>query len=127
MRTVAEVIVEARNKFGYSLDEVQRLTKIRKNVLEALELGDYDALPPPTFIKGFIKNYGELLGLDVEELLALFRREYDERKNPKITQTKFSPKKFVLTPGIIAVAFVILIITLFVGYLYQEYQSFAAP
>lgn len=127
MRTVAEVLIEARNKLGYSLDEVQRLTKIRKNILEALESGDYDTLPPPTFVKGFIRNYGQLLGLDVEELLALFRREYDERKNIKITQTKFEQKRFVLTPRWIIAGFVLLVAIVFVGYLYQEYQSFAAP
>lgn len=127
MRTVAEVLIEERAKLGYSLDEVQRKTKIRKSIIEALEKGDYDSLPPPTFVKGFIRNYGQFLGLDVEELLALFRREYDERKNPKTSGAGLDKRRFLITPGIAIAFFLALMVLLFFGYLYREYQSFAAP
>src|SRR3989338_5322081 len=126
MRTVAEVFIEERKKRGLSLEEVQRQTKIRKSILELLEKGDYDELPAPTFIKGLIRNYGEYLGLDVNELLALFRREYDDRKNVKTSPTPLESQRFVLTPRVVLVGFVSLVVILFVGYLYREYQSFAA-
>src|SRR3989344_8992192 len=113
MRTVAEVFIEERKKRGLSLEEVQRQTKIRKSILELLEKGDYDSLPPPTFIKGLIRNYGEFLGLDVNELLALFRREYDERKNPKSPKTEYKHSRFVLTPAHIIIAFVLLLAVVF--------------
>lgn len=127
MRKVSEVLKEERLKRGFSLDEVQRQTKIRKSVLESLENGDYDNLPPTTFIKGFIRNYGDFLGLDINELLALFRREYDERKNSTPLSKRYTPAKFVLTPTVIIGLIVVLVVVLFVGYLYREYQSFAAP
>ena len=63
-----------------TLEEVSRATKIKKEFLEALEKGDYQSLPPPTFIKGFIKSYASFLDLPVEKLLPLFRREYEAKE-----------------------------------------------
>ena len=77
MRTVGQILKEERERKLYTLEEVEKTTKIRKELLEELEAGHYSLLPPPTFVQGFIKNYGKFLGLDTEKLLALFRREFD--------------------------------------------------
>src|SRR5687767_6926962 len=82
MRTVGQILKEEREKKFYTLDEVEKVTKIRKELLLALEDDDYSKLPPSTFVQGFIKNYGKFLGLDSEKLLAVFRREFSDRKNP---------------------------------------------
>ncbi len=67
MRTVGQILKEGRETKLFSLEDVEKHTKIRKGLLEALEANDYDKLPPPTFIQGFIKNYGRVLGLDVNK------------------------------------------------------------
>jgi len=76
MQTVGQILKNARLEKGVSLEQIENETKINKRFLEALENSNYQKLPPPTFIKGFVKNYGEYLGLPVTRLLALFRREY---------------------------------------------------
>lgn len=75
MQTVGQLLKNARLEKGLSLEQIERATKIKKWFLEALEKGNYQKLPPPTFVKGFIRNYGNYLGLSVNKLLALFRRE----------------------------------------------------
>src|SRR3990167_2474223 len=102
MRTVGQVLKEERERKFYSLEEVEKTTKIRKELLEALEEGQYNKLPPSTFVQGFIKNYGKFLGLNTEKLLAVFRREFSEGKNPpRILESFKNPldkKGFKLTP-----------------------------
>ena len=66
MRTVGQVLKEARESKLYTLDEVEKSTKIRKEMLRALEDDNYAKLPPITFIQGFVKNYGKFLGIDSE-------------------------------------------------------------
>ncbi|MBI2334562.1 helix-turn-helix domain-containing protein, partial [Candidatus Daviesbacteria bacterium] len=46
MRTVGQVLKEEREKKFYTLDEIEKATKIRRELLEALELGQYQKLPP---------------------------------------------------------------------------------
>ena len=77
------------------------------------------------FINGFIKIYGEYLDLDVDKLLALFRRASE--KSTKLTMAskkkKYSLKKF-LTPQIISIASIALIVILALIYLYIQYSNF---
>lgn len=126
MRTVGQTLKEEREKKFYTLEEIEKATKIRKELLEALEAGQYHKLPPPTFIQGFIKNYSRFLGLDQEKLLAIFRREFSEGKHPpRVLETFSNPvneKRFRLTPARALGGLVLgLIITFFI-YLWFEYR-----
>lgn len=126
MRTVGQVLKEEREKKFYNLEEIEKATKIRKELLEALELGQYQKLPPPTFVQGFIKNYGKFLGLNTEKLLAIFRREFSEGLYPpRILESFKEPidnKRFKLTPARILTGVVLSLIIIFFAYLWFEYR-----
>ena len=102
MRTVGQILREERERKFYTLEEIEKATKIRKELLEALEAGQYSKLPPPTFVQGFIKNYGKFLKLDIDKLLAIFRREFSEGAHPPRILDSFKDpvekKRFQLTP-----------------------------
>ena len=72
MSELGDVLKKARYEKGYSLDDIQELTKIRKRYLEALEAGDYEVLPGKFYIRAFIKNYAECVGLDANEVLKYY-------------------------------------------------------
>lgn len=126
MKTVGQILKEEREKRFYSLEEVEKSTKIRKELLEALENDNWDKLPPPTFIQGFIKNYARFLKLDSEKLLAVFRREFSDVKNPpRILESFSNPmsnKRFSLTPTKVISGVVISLILIFFAYLWFEYR-----
>lgn len=126
MRTVGQILKEERERKFYTLDEIEKATKIRKELLEALEVGQYQKLPPLTFIQGFIKNYGKFLGLNTEKLLAIFRREFSEGKHPPRILESFSnpidKKRFKLTPARILTGVVLSLIIIFFAYLWFEYR-----
>ncbi len=63
-----------------TLEDVAKATKIRASFLAAIENGDYKKLPTRAYILGFVKNYSDFLGLPTSEILAVFRREFDEQK-----------------------------------------------
>jgi len=77
-------LFEARIKKGCTLEEVSKATKIRLSFLAAIEKGEYKKLPSGTYAHGFVKNYARFLGLPENELIALFKREYDEEKFVKV-------------------------------------------
>lgn len=126
MRTVGQILKEEREKKFYTLDEVEKFTKIRKELLQALEAGQYNKLPPATFVQGFIKNYGKFLGLNTEKLLSYFRREFSEGKNPpRILDSLKNPiddKKFRLTPSRILIGMIFTLVAVFFIYLWFQYR-----
>lgn len=126
MRTVGQVLKEEREKKFYTLEEIEKATKIRKELLQALEAGQYQKLPPPTFVQGFIKNYGRFLGLNSEKLLAIFRREFaDGKYPPRILESFTNPldkKRFRLTPARVLGTVVLGLVLIFFAYLWFEYR-----
>lgn len=125
---MGSTLKEAREAQFYSLDDVERKTKIRREMLELLENDDFAHLPPPTFVRGFIKNYGKLLGLDQEKLLALWRRDFEAKKHPPVVMKSFAEPletpRFRLTPQYVFGVVVLIIIVGFFGYLWVEYRQF---
>lgn len=128
MRTVGQILKEAREAKLYSLEEIEKHTKIRVELLEALEKDEYEKLPPSTFVQGFIKNYGKFLNLETEKLLAIFRRDYEAKKHPPIIMQSFKKpigtKKISITPARILGLTVSLIVIGFFAYLWIEYRQF---
>lgn len=126
MRTIGQILKEERERKFYTLEEVEKATKIRKEFLEALEKGEYQRLPPATFIQGFIKNYGKFLGLDEQKLLAIFRREFSDQKHPpKILDSFSNPLekgKFKLTPAKFLGGLILGLVIIFFIYLWIEYR-----
>lgn len=131
MRTVGQILKEERERKFYTIEEIEKATKIRKELLEALEAGDYLKLPPPTFVQGFIKNYAKFLGLGSENLLAIFRGEFSDRKNPpQILESFANPltkNKFRLTPTRVLSGLVMVLLLLFFLYLWFEYRFLVGP
>lgn len=78
MSELGEVLKKAREEKGLSLDDIQEVTKIRKRYLEALENSEYNVLPGKFYIRAFIKNYAEAVGLDSDEVLRYYLDEVPE-------------------------------------------------
>jgi cytoskeleton protein RodZ len=66
---------EARLRQELDFPELEARTKIRPKYLRALEDEQFDTLPAPTYIKGFLRSYAEALGLDGQP----FVDEYNSR------------------------------------------------
>ncbi len=76
MKTVGQIIANARQIRGLSVDQLSSLTKIDSKYISALEQDDYLKLPSETFAKGFIRNLSLRLDLNPQELIAIFRRDF---------------------------------------------------
>lgn len=131
MIKLGPLLRQQRLKKKLTIGEVAKETKIKESFLEALEKGNYERLPSPAYAKGFVSNYATFLGLPKGETVALFRREFDEKKAYKVlpdSLTKREPlplKRSRLRQSLIIIV-VILILSL--GYLLFQYRAaFLAP
>ena len=60
----------AREQTGQSLAEVAKALMLSPSQVAALEADNYGKLPGAVFVRGFVRNYARLLGLDPEPLLS---------------------------------------------------------
>ncbi len=88
MSLLGERLRQAREARGISPLQVEIDTRIRANVIQALEEGDYDSLPPEPFLHGLIRSYANYLAVDAQEILDLHSADQtpatlsSERKSP---------------------------------------------
>lgn len=73
MDEIGHILREARENKGLTLEQVQEETRINSRFLNALELGDYGALPTAVHVRGFLRNYARFLGLDPQPLLDRYQ------------------------------------------------------
>ena len=65
----------AREEKSISLDELQTMTKIQKRYLVGIEEGNYDSMPGKFYVRAFIKQYAEAVGLQPEELFEEYKND----------------------------------------------------
>ncbi|MFH0915523.1 MAG: RodZ domain-containing protein, partial [bacterium] len=80
MTDIGNSLREARIRKGLSIKDVADVTKIRSKYLEALEEDDFEVLPGPTYVKGFLRTYAAFLKLDADALVDEYRGSHEPRK-----------------------------------------------
>jgi len=113
---------EARLAKGYSLEDLQEITKIQKRYLIGIEEGNYSIMPGSFYVRAFIKQYAEAVGLDPEELLDQFKKDVPGTQNEEVVQSyaqspsrrklsnRSSSKTMEAMPKITVALFIIVII-----------------
>lgn len=78
---------EARLARGYSLDDLQEVTKIQKRYLIGIEEGNYSIMPGAFYVRAFIKQYAEAVGLDADQILTEYRKDVPEVQKEEVAQS----------------------------------------
>ena len=68
--SVGQQLRAGRERAGLSVDDAARALKLSNRQVESLEHDDWASLPGKTMIRGFVRNYARLVGLDGRELMA---------------------------------------------------------
>jgi len=70
---------QARTAKGWALEVLEEKTGVGLSYWQALENGQYHCLPGKIYAVGFIKQYAELVGLDVAKAQAWLESDYQEK------------------------------------------------
>ena len=86
----------ARRDHEFRLSDVARELRISGDYLKLLEAGDFDQLPAPTYVSGFLRSYGKFVGLDGAELASRFYALQDQASSKmdyKLPATAAPPQR----------------------------------
>ncbi|MBP3038339.1 helix-turn-helix domain-containing protein [Bacillaceae bacterium Marseille-Q3522] len=118
MTEIGERLKAARLEKGLSLDDLQNLTKIQKRYLAGIEEGNYSSMPGKFYVRAFMKQYAEAVGLEPEELFEEYKSDVPNTFNDDLpeklsrVQTRNSiprgtSKFFDVIPVLLMILFVI--------------------
>ena len=65
-----QILAEARHRAQLTVQQIAENLHIKTDVIEALERDDYRNLPPRTFVRGYLKGYAEIVGIDADLILS---------------------------------------------------------
>jgi cytoskeletal protein RodZ len=92
VKEIGEYLRQVRTEKNITLDAIQETTKIRKHYLEAIENGNFEAIPGEVYRKGFLVNYANAIGLDGQEVLERYNRLKEPKVEPVEMQVKIEPE-----------------------------------
>ncbi len=67
-----QLLSQERERQHKSHNDIARQLRLTLRQVQALESDNYAALPGTTFVRGFMRNYAKLLGMDPEALLRIY-------------------------------------------------------
>ena len=108
--STASLLRASRQRLGEELRDVAQVLCIRLLYLEAIEDGDFDALPGNAYALGFIRTYAEFLGLDGEEIVRRFKTERaGVQEKPDLSFPALVPENGIPGAAVIMIGLVVAI------------------
>ena len=116
--TIGERLREAREAKGISLDDIASQTRVPVRHLLHIEAGEWDALPAVTYTVGFVRSYGNAVGLDGASLGTELREQIGGRRPTSPIPEYYEPADPArVPPKALAIAAAVIALLLIVGYL----------
>jgi len=89
--TVGEILRNKREEIGLSLDEITEKLNLDSNLIELLENNDFEKFKVETYLKGYLRAYSKLLGIDGDRIIKLYKESNPEKEPEILPDVK--PKK----------------------------------
>lgn len=123
MLKTAYLLKNTRLDKEYELVDISKKLKIPVKYLIAIEEEDIKNFPQEPYCSLIIKDYADYLGLNGQEILSFFRRDFEQKKRNK----SFKKNGFSFTPQFTFTILVGIVIFSFIFYLTSEYIKFNRP
>ena len=113
---LGETLRTARIEKNITFEDAERVTRIPRKYLEALELENFGILPAPVYARGFLRSYASYLGLEPKDLLPFFPVGHvDEpvlESLPEVTEPRTWNPSSLIAIGVV-VALIMLVVALY--------------
>lgn len=127
MLTVGLILKKAREQSHKTIEDIATATRIKPQYLLKIENNEFEGFVSSTAIRGFIRSYANVLNLEAEKLVAIYRRQIGETEKIISRNTnKISTEGLSITPQSIIITgvfgFLALVVVLLIYQFYQVQQ-----
>lgn len=96
---IGQLLRETRETRGLKLEDVSTALYLRKSIIDAIECGDWNKLPHPVYVKGYLAQYASYLNIGHEVAGAIRIMEEAEAppsSEPIATNQNMPPEKGIV-------------------------------
>lgn len=118
-QTVSERLVEARESLGLSQKDVADQLFLTSTFIRYLDEAQFDKIPKPAFIKGYMRSYARVVNLKGDEIVAHYERGLQKAEHKVevrgVTEERIGSATItgpVLQTGIVGLVAIVLVIAL---------------
>lgn len=79
---IGALLVDARNHAGLSQNDIANQINLPLGAIQALERNELEKLPEPTYVRGYLRLYAQIVGIDAKDLVNAYNEQY--HVEPKI-------------------------------------------
>jgi len=113
MESFGEYLKREREFRNITLEEISKATRINKKFFQAIESDNYHILPEKTFVKGFLRAYCNIVGLDPEEVILRFETSLETKPAVSSEAPQFKvvvppSVKYFLPPALFIIALILI-------------------
>lgn len=123
MLRTSSLLKNTRLDKEYELCDISKKLKISVKYLAAIEDEDVKNFPQEPYCSLIVKDYADYLGLNGQEILSFFRRDFEQKKRSKLIKKE----GFSFTPQFTFKVLIGIIIVFFIFYITNEYIKFNRP
>lgn len=125
MKTIGQILKNARVSKDFSLRHVEKMTKIKSIFIGLIEEEKWDSLPAFPTVLGFVKSLAGYLEIDPNMAVAVLKRDYPPKKL-KITPKPDIDKSFFWSPKLTFILGISGVLIALLAYLLIQYVHFVS-
>jgi len=120
---------KAREKSGLSRADVARRLNMVESAIRRIDEDDFFSLPSTTFIRGYLRNYAQCVGLTATDVLAAYQRHLDASAEPPKLRKRERLKAATTDPvmRLVGVLSVLLFVLTSIYFWYSERRAELMP
>ncbi len=106
--SIGSILVNARNAAALSQTDVAEQINLPCNIIQALETDDYENLPGSTYVRGYLRNYARIVGVNEEGLAKLYLEQHHNEpvvEVPKKSTQSYDPAILWSTAAVFSILF----------------------
>jgi cytoskeletal protein RodZ len=87
--SVGSLLKTHREQKGHTIYEVAEALCLSSEIIKALESDDFDALPEPPYVRGYLRSYAKFSDIDTKQVISLY--EAQRGADPQDLEYHFKP------------------------------------
>ena len=125
---IGKLLRDAREAKGIAIEDMAEKLHLLTDVVRGIEQCDFEEMPSRVFVRGYVRNYARLVGLNAQEMLDKFDQAHPEDlshlqidKTPHLPTDSPVASRFAgIVTWLTVLAIVILFVVWWYGYLTRE-------
>lgn len=122
------ILKKARKAKGLTIEDIATQLKLKTEIIQQLESDSLDDnLHTPTFVRGYICSYAKLIGIEVDDVVAIYDKKHNAKLSYDVHIQSFSQETKIKTSNsritVVTWGLIMCLLVLSVGWWWQNREE----